>query len=478
MLRTSPKPTESQAPIRGVIFDWAGTTIDYGSRAPVVAFISAFAKYGVEITAEEARGPMGLQKRDHIVALTKLPRVAEAWIAAHGSAPGEAEIDAMYAEFIPLQVKSLPDYGDVIPGVVDTVEKLRARGVDVAATTGYNREMLEVVLDCAKAGGFVPDAAFCAEDVAAGRPAPWMIYRSMEALGAFPPESVVNIGDTVPDVESGVNAGAWSVGVTRTGNFQRFDGTRPAVYRCYYTGLLELPASYTELRMVSPDEPACPIDDEQFDVFFYAIEAVASGNSPVSPALVEAPVERTLVVVPHEDFHNQPEVEQALLEVAEGAATLVGFLTARDYARARYGPGSETFQRLDREADRYLAKARLINESYAELARMYAAVTAGTLGRDEALARKADHFAALGDACRAAEAAVSFNTCPAALNNAGLAFDRTYTRFYPAWLDLHHALAGDTAATVAALKAILATSPRTEDDVRAAGRAYLASLPD
>ncbi len=206
------------AQVRLVVADLAGTTVDYGSCAPAGAFVELFRRRGVEVTQDEARGPMGLQKRDHIVAMTRVPRIAEAWKSVHTSSPGEAGIDAMYAEFVPLQVKSLPDYGDVIPGVIETVEKLRARGVKVAATTGYNREMLEVVLGCAAKGGFVPDAAYCAEDVAAGRPAPWMIFRSMESLGVYPPECVVNIGDTLPDVASGVNAGAWSVGVTRTGN--------------------------------------------------------------------------------------------------------------------------------------------------------------------------------------------------------------------------------------------------------------------
>jgi hypothetical protein len=268
------------------------------------------------------------------------------------------------------------------------------------------------------------------------------------------------------------------LGVARTGNFQRFDGSRPAVYRCYYTGLLELPPSYTELRLLSPDEPACPLDAAEFDIFFYASEAVASGDSPVSPALVEAPVERTLVVVPHEDFHNQPETERASFEMAEGAATLVGFLTARDYARTRYGDDSDTFRRLDREVARYLAKARLVNDAYAMLARVYATYADGALARDAALARKAEHFAALGAACGAAERAVSFNPCPAAFNNAGLAFDYTYTRFYPAWLDLHTALGADTAATVAAFKTVLAAAPRTEDELRAASRAYLAGAPE
>jgi phosphonoacetaldehyde hydrolase len=204
--------------VRLVVADLAGTTVDYGSCAPAGAFVELFRRHGVDVTQDEARGPMGLQKRDHIAALARLPRIATAWTDTHGRAPDDSAIDKMYAEFIPLQVKSLPDYGDLIPGVVETVGKLRSRGIRVAATTGYNREMLEVVLACAARQGFVPDATFCAEDVAAGRPAPWMIYRSMEALGAYPPECVVNFGDTLPDVASGRNAGVWSVGVTRTGN--------------------------------------------------------------------------------------------------------------------------------------------------------------------------------------------------------------------------------------------------------------------
>jgi phosphonoacetaldehyde hydrolase len=205
-------------PIRLVVADLAGTTVDYGSCAPAGAFIELFSRHGVEVTPEEARGPMGLQKRDHIAAMTRMPRVAETWKQAHGSLPDDGIIDAMYEEFIPLQVRCLPNYADIVPGVVETVEALRSRGIRIAATTGYNREMLEVVLTGAGDRGFVPDAGVCAEDVESGRPAPWMIYRCMESVDVFPPAAVLNIGDTLPDVLSGLNAGVWSVGVTRTGN--------------------------------------------------------------------------------------------------------------------------------------------------------------------------------------------------------------------------------------------------------------------
>lgn len=204
--------------IQLVVTDLAGTTVDYGSRAPAGAFVELFRRHGVDITDAEARGPMGLQKRDHIVALTRMPRIADAWRDKHGSDPDETRINELYAEFIALQVDCLPDYDDVIPGVLETVEALRARGIHVAATTGYNREMMEVVLKGAERQGFVPDAACCAEDVPYGRPAPWMIFRSMEAVGVYPPAAVLTIGDTIPDVESGRNAGTWTVGVTATGN--------------------------------------------------------------------------------------------------------------------------------------------------------------------------------------------------------------------------------------------------------------------
>lgn len=205
-------------PIRAVISDLAGTTVDYGSCAPAGAFVELFKRNSVQATDAQAREPMGLQKRDHIKTMLEMSELAAQWERAHGATATEADIDRLYADFIPLQVACLPNYGDVIPGVPECVALLRAQGVKVAATTGYNREMLEVVLASAKVGGFVPDAAFCAQDVAGGRPAPWMNHRAMEALGVYPAETSVIIGDTIPDIEAALNAGAWSVGVTQTGN--------------------------------------------------------------------------------------------------------------------------------------------------------------------------------------------------------------------------------------------------------------------
>jgi phosphonoacetaldehyde hydrolase len=207
-----------RGPVRAVISDLAGTTVDFGSCAPAGAFVELFQRHGIDVTTADARGPMGIHKKDHIQAMLELPHVAKQWASGHGHPWTEDDLEMLYQNFIPMQLAALPKYGDVIPGVVETAEQLRGRGIPVAVNTGYNREMLDIVLQKAREGGFVPDAALCAADVPRGRPAPWMIFRLMEALNVYPPQAVVKIGDTIADIEAGLNAGVWTVGVTKTGN--------------------------------------------------------------------------------------------------------------------------------------------------------------------------------------------------------------------------------------------------------------------
>ena len=201
-----------------VVADLAGTMVDFGSCAPAGAFVELFSQRGICITLEQARGPMGLHKRDHIRALLELPDVKQQWEEKFGRGWNAQDLNALYDAFVPLQMKCLPEYCGLIPGVLEAARELAEKGVKLVATTGYNREMLELVLEAMRSQGLDPDAAFCAADVPQGRPAPWMIFRAMEALGVYPPASVIKIGDTLPDIEAGCNAGAWSVGVTATGN--------------------------------------------------------------------------------------------------------------------------------------------------------------------------------------------------------------------------------------------------------------------
>ena len=202
--------------VRLVIFDWAGTTIDHGSRAPTMPFVQAFAERGVLVTPDEARGPMGVHKKDHIRALLQLPQVARRWRERHGSDASEADVAELFESFVPLQMQVIGDFTRLIPGVLDCVHNLRRQGIRIGATTGYFRAAADRVYAAAAAQGYEPDCCVCAEDVPAGRPAPWMIFRIMETLDLYPPSSVVKIGDTVPDIEEGRAAGAWSIGVLRS----------------------------------------------------------------------------------------------------------------------------------------------------------------------------------------------------------------------------------------------------------------------
>jgi phosphonoacetaldehyde hydrolase len=207
-----------RGPIKAVIMDWSGTTVDYGSSAPAVAFVKLFHKHGVPITMDEARGPMGVHKRDHIRAITQMPDVARRWQGTHGRAPIEADVEAMYAEFVPLLLDILADYATPIPGALEAMAAFRERGLKTGSCTGYSREMMDLLVPAARRLGYAPDSVVSVSDVPAGRPEPWMALRSAMELRVYPMEAVVKVGDTLPDIAEGLNAGMWTVGLTQTGN--------------------------------------------------------------------------------------------------------------------------------------------------------------------------------------------------------------------------------------------------------------------
>lgn len=207
-----------RGPLRAVIFDWAGTTVDYGSLVPIRVLQKVFAHKGIEISEEEARRDMGLLKKDHIRSLMLVPRIATAWSDRYHRAPTENDVESLFAEFIPQQISSLAGCSSLIEGVTDAVQRLRDRKLKIGSTTGYTRPMLDVLLQHAARLGYVPDCALCPDDVGAGRPLPWMIYENAVRMKVFPLQAIVKVGDTISDIEEGLNAGTWTVGVSQTGN--------------------------------------------------------------------------------------------------------------------------------------------------------------------------------------------------------------------------------------------------------------------
>ncbi|HIP78706.1 MAG TPA: phosphonoacetaldehyde hydrolase, partial [Kiloniellaceae bacterium] len=187
--------------VKAVIFDWAGTMIDFGSRAPMGAFVEVFGEFGVELTIAEARGPMGLPKLEHIKALGALPRVAAVWQEAHGGAPFDDDAaQRVYEIFVPLNARIVSDYAELVPGAAAMVADLRALGVKIGSTTGYTRDIMAPVLPLAAEQGYAPDNLVCAGDLPAGRPSPLMMYKCFIDLAVWPASACVKVDDTEPGI--------------------------------------------------------------------------------------------------------------------------------------------------------------------------------------------------------------------------------------------------------------------------------------
>jgi phosphonoacetaldehyde hydrolase len=204
--------------IKAVIFDWAGTMIDFGCMAPVNAFISAFEEKNIHITLEEAREPMGLAKRDHVKAILSGERVKNEWIKIYNSAPTDEDIDAIYRIVTPKMMEAIEQNCEPIDGIIEIIEKLKSQGIKIGSTTGYIDIMMEKIVPAAAAKGLLVDSVINSSDCKEGRPSPFMIFRSMENLGIYDVNEVIKVGDTVADVGEGLNAGAWTAAVVCSGN--------------------------------------------------------------------------------------------------------------------------------------------------------------------------------------------------------------------------------------------------------------------
>jgi phosphonoacetaldehyde hydrolase len=208
-----------KGPIQAVIFDWAGTIVDYGSYAPTKVLIEAFAERGVPVSLAEARVPMGLPKWDHIQALGRLPGVAERWQARHGRAFTSADVDALYARFMPLQLEYIAEYSSVIPGVLEVLEGLRARGVRTGGSSGYPLEVMDKLVGCAAEHGLRLDHTLAGDELKpGGRPGPWMALANVIELGVRDVAACVKVDDTEPGIIEGLSAGMWTVGIALSGN--------------------------------------------------------------------------------------------------------------------------------------------------------------------------------------------------------------------------------------------------------------------
>ncbi len=204
--------------LKGAVLDWAGTAVDYGCLGPAAVFVDVFDKFHIEASVAEARQFMGLMKKDHIRGMLDLPSIRERWRAFYRREPNEGDVAALYGETEPMMVSAIFRHAEPIDGLLETVREMRKRGMRIGSCTGYTGPMMAVLMPLAEEKGYRPDAMVCSTDVPAGRPCPWMCYMNAIQLNVYPMSALVKIGDTVSDIQEGLNAGMWTIGLTQSGN--------------------------------------------------------------------------------------------------------------------------------------------------------------------------------------------------------------------------------------------------------------------
>ncbi|OQR36159.1 phosphonoacetaldehyde hydrolase [Pseudomonas sp. T] len=204
--------------LQAAILDWAGTVVDFGSFAPTQIFVEAFAEFGVQVSLEEARGPMGMGKWDHIRTLCDIPAIAERYKAKFGRVPSDDDVTAIYERFMPLQIEKIAEHSALIPGALDAIAALRKGGLKIGSCSGYPAVVMEKVVALAKINGYVADHVVATDEVPNGRPHPAQALANVIALGINDVAACVKVDDTWPGILEGRSAGMWTVALTCSGN--------------------------------------------------------------------------------------------------------------------------------------------------------------------------------------------------------------------------------------------------------------------
>jgi phosphonoacetaldehyde hydrolase len=206
------------AQLQAVVLDWAGTVVDFGSFAPTQIFVEAFAEFGVAVSLEEARGPMGMGKWDHIRTLCNQPQIAERYRAVFDRLPTDEDVTALYERFMPLQIEKIALHSALIPGALNAIDALRGQGLKIGSCSGYPAIVMAKVMELARNNGYVADHVVATDEVPNGRPHPAQALANVIALGISDVAACVKVDDTWPGILEGRSAGMWTVALTCSGN--------------------------------------------------------------------------------------------------------------------------------------------------------------------------------------------------------------------------------------------------------------------
>lgn len=205
--------------IEAIVLDWAGTTVDYGSRAPIIAFKNAFAHFGIDLSEETIRQDVGLDKLTHVRQILQIPEIANSWETRQPTIPLTKATAEIYAQFQIEINKVLVETAQLKPGMTDLIKFANTHHIRLATTTGYTQVMLNQILPLAAQQGYTPTYNITSEQTNhVGRPKPDMVALAMQKMHISDPSHVIKVGDTVNDILEGKNAGTISIGVVDGGN--------------------------------------------------------------------------------------------------------------------------------------------------------------------------------------------------------------------------------------------------------------------
>lgn len=191
-------------PIRLVVFDLAGTTIEDRGGMVLHCLVEAAQEYELPGTPDELNALMGMNKREVFGMLA-----AQVYPADEIRADRVA--DAALVSFIARMRAAYEEHLAPMPGAEETFAYLRRRGIKIATDTGFDATIGGPIMERLNWPGRLIDLAVYASDVSRGRPAPYMIFRAMEQLGVLDVRQVMKLGDSPADLEEGTNAGCGEV---------------------------------------------------------------------------------------------------------------------------------------------------------------------------------------------------------------------------------------------------------------------------
>lgn len=182
-------------PLKMVILDIGGTIIGDHGEVPD-AMLGAFSRHGITVTSQELSEWRGASKRGMV----------QHFVEQRGSQSGRpALIEAIYRDFTTTASKAYEKV-QPIPGAEQALKELQAMKLILATTTGFDRMLTTQVLSHLGWQHYFV-ASITSDDVADGRPAPYMLFRAMEAAHVNETAQVMAVGDTPLDLQAANNGG-------------------------------------------------------------------------------------------------------------------------------------------------------------------------------------------------------------------------------------------------------------------------------